>query len=158
MEEPCIPVTISVNDIAAHYTSDHRLTAPDGWEGEMVFQKGDLVKLDVGVHVAGAIADNAMTIEVGNGGKHTEQIKAARKQGMRRLRRCILELPWHEIGAAAEQVHKDAGFEPIRNLCGHELTRWNLHAGTSIPAHACGADNPGFKGGRIRFDLRSRAV
>ena len=55
--------------------------------------------------------------------------------------------PWHEIGAAAEQVHKDAGFEPIRNLCGHELTRWNLHAGTSIPAHACGADNPGFKGG-----------
>ena len=26
---PAFPVTISVNDIAAHYTSDHRLTAPD---------------------------------------------------------------------------------------------------------------------------------
>ena len=68
---PAFPVTISVNDIAAHYTSDHQLTTPEGWEDEMVFQKGDLVKLDVGVHVAGAIADNAMTIEVGNGGKHT---------------------------------------------------------------------------------------
>ena len=53
--------------------------------------------------------------------------------------------PWHEIGAAAEQVHKDAGFEPIVTY-GHELTRWNLHAGTSIPAHACGAENPGFEG------------
>jgi len=54
--------------------------------------------------------------------------------------------PWHEVGAAAEQVHTDAGFQPIRNLCGHELKRWNLHAGTSIPSYACGAESPGFKG------------
>ena len=143
---PAFPVTISVNDIAAHYTSDHRLTSPDGWEGEMIFQNGDLVKLDVGVHVAGAIADNAITIEVGNKGKHTEQIKAAKEARDASIEKMHPGTPWHEIGAAAEQVHKDAGFEPIRNLCGHELTRWNLHAGTSIPAHACGSDNPGFKG------------
>ena len=54
--------------------------------------------------------------------------------------------PWWEIGAAADQVHTDAGFQPIRNLCGHELKRWNLHAGTSIPSYACGAESPGFKG------------
>ncbi|HJO41952.1 MAG TPA: M24 family metallopeptidase, partial [Candidatus Thalassarchaeaceae archaeon] len=140
------PVTISVNDIAAHYTPDHRLTLPDGFEGEMVFQKGDLVKLDVGIHIAGALADNALTVEVGNGGNHTEQIKAAREARDASVEKMHPGTPWHEIGAAAEQVHKDAGFEPIRNLCGHELERWNLHAGTSIPGFACGSENPGFKG------------
>ena len=40
----------------------------------MIFQKGDLVKLDVGVHIKGALGDNALTVEVGNGGEHTDQI------------------------------------------------------------------------------------
>ena len=143
---PAFPVTISVNDIAAHYTSESRLLPPDGFEGEMIFQNGDLVKLDVGVHIAGAIADNAMTIEVGNGGNHTEQIKAAKEAREASIEKMHPDTPWHVVGAAAEQVHTDAGFEPIRNLCGHELKRWNLHAGVSIPAYACGPDNPSFKG------------
>ena len=60
------PVTISVNDMAAHYTSNTELTPPEGFDGEMVFQKGDLVKLDVGVHIKGALGENALTVEVGN--------------------------------------------------------------------------------------------
>ena len=70
---PAFPCTLSVNNIAAHFTTDHTLTPPEGVE-EMVLQKGDLVKLDIGVHVKGAIADNAITIEIGNGGNHTDQI------------------------------------------------------------------------------------
>ncbi|DAC34820.1 MAG: M24 family metallopeptidase [Candidatus Thalassarchaeaceae archaeon] len=144
---PAFPVTISVNDIAAHYTTNSQLTAPNGFEGEMIFQKGDLVKLDVGVHIAGALADNALTVEVGNGGNHTDQIKAAKDARDAAIEKMHPGTPWHKIGAAAEQAHTDAGFEPIRNLCGHELKRWNLHAGTSIPSHNCGSENPGFKGG-----------
>ena len=45
----------------------------------MVFQKGDLVKLDVGVQIQGRIGDNALTLEVGNGGNHTDQIRASRE-------------------------------------------------------------------------------
>ena len=45
----------------------------------MVFQNGDLVKLDVGVHINGHIGDNALTLEVGNKGNHTDQIKAAKE-------------------------------------------------------------------------------
>ena len=75
--KPAFPCTISVNDIAAHFTTDHLLTSPEDWNKPMTFKKGDLVKLDVGVHIHGAIADNALTMEVGNGRKHTEQIRAA---------------------------------------------------------------------------------
>ena len=44
---PAFPVTISVNDIAAHYTTNSILTKPEGLEEEMVFEKGDLVKLGI---------------------------------------------------------------------------------------------------------------
>ena len=114
--KPAFPCTISVNDIAAHYTTDHLLTPPEGRDGELVFNKGDLVKLDIGVHIHGAIADNAMTIEVGNGGKHTDQIRAAKDARDASIEQMHPGTPWHKVGAAAEQVAVDAGFEPIRNL------------------------------------------
>jgi len=144
--KPAFPVTLCVNDFAAHFTTDHTMKPPEGWKGDMVLQKGDLVKLDVGVHVKGAIADNAMTVEVGGGRKHTDQIRAAREARDAAIERMHPGTPWHEVGAAAEQASTDAGFEPIRNLCGHELKTFDLHAGTSVPSHACGANNQSFKG------------
>ena len=144
--QAAFPVTISVNDMAAHYTTNTQLTPPEGMEGEMVFEKGDLVKLDVGVHIKGAIGDNAITIEVGNGGNHTEQIKAAREARDAAVEVMHPGASLHKIGEAAEQVAKDAGFASISNLSGHELERWNLHAGLQIPSYDCGADNPGYKG------------
>ena len=144
--KPAFPCTISVNDIAAHYTTNHLLTPPEDLSGKMVFKRGDLVKLDIGVHIHGAIADNAITVEVGNAGKHTDQIQAARDARDSAIEMMQPGVPWHKVGAAAGQAATDAGFEPIRNLCGHQLEEYNLHAGTSIPAHQCGAENPGFKG------------
>jgi methionyl aminopeptidase len=87
-----------------------------------------------------------MTIEVGNNGEHTEQIKASKEARDAAIEKMHPGTPWHEIGAMAEQVTKDAGFVPISNLCGHQMKRWNLHAGLSIPMYACGPNNPGFKG------------
>ncbi|HIG02757.1 MAG TPA: M24 family metallopeptidase [Candidatus Poseidoniales archaeon] len=144
--KPAFPSTISVNGIAAHFTTDHTLRKPEGWEGEMIFKKGDLVKFDVGVHINGAIADNALSVEVGNGGNHTEQIKAAEEARDASIEKMHPGTPWHEVGAAAGQVQLDAGFNPIRNLCGHQLELWNLHAGVSVPSYACGPGNLGFVG------------
>ena len=143
---PAFPVTIAVDDLAAHYTTDHSVIAPEGWDREMVFQNGDLVKLDVGVHINGHIGDNALTIEVGNKGNHTEQIKAAKEARDSAIEMLHPGTPWYKVGAAAAQPSIDAGFQPIRNLCGHQLKPYELHAGVSVPSYACGPDNPGFKG------------
>lgn len=142
---PAFPCTLSVNNIAAHFTTDHTLTPPEGIE-EMILQKGDLVKLDIGVHVKGAIADNAITVEIGNGGNHTDQIRAAKEARDASIEKMHPGTPWHEVGAAAEQVAIDAGFQPIRNLSGHQLEKFNLHAGVSVPSHACGPNHPGYRG------------
>jgi len=144
--KPAFPCTISVNEIAAHYTTDHRLTPPEDWEHGMLFKSGDLVKLDIGVHIHGAIADNALTLELGNAGNHTELIKSAKDARDAAIEMMHPGTSWHKVGAAAEQVANDAGFEPIRNLCGHQLEIFNLHAGTSVPSFNCGPENPGFKG------------
>ena len=144
--QAAFPVTICVNDIAAHFTSNTELSPPEGFEGEMIFNKGDLVKLDVGSHIKGALGDNALTLEVGNGGEHTDQIKAAIDARDAAIEKMHPGTPWHQVGEAAEQVARDAGFEPISNLCGHKMERWSLHSGVSIPMFACGAGNPGFKG------------
>ena len=54
--------------------------------------------------------------------------------------------PWYKVGQAAAQPSLYAGFQPIRNLCGHQLKPWELHAGVSVPSYACGKDNQGFRG------------
>jgi methionyl aminopeptidase len=112
----------------------------------MILEKGDLVKIDYGVHIKGHIGDNAMSVEIGNGNNHTEQIKAAKEARDAAIEVMHPGTPWWKVGAAAAQPSIDAGFQPIRNLCGHQLKPWELHAGVSIPSYACGPDNRGFKG------------
>ena len=144
--KPAFPATIHTNDLAAHFTTNHLVEGPEDWEGDMVLQKGDCVKIDYGVHIKGHIGDNALTYEVGNTNNHTEQIKAAKDARDAAIEVMHPGTPWYKVGAAAAQPSIDAGFQPIRNLCGHQLKPWELHAGVSIPSYACGPDNRGFKG------------
>ena len=60
------PVNISRNNIAAHYSP---IT-----DDKLVFRKGDVIKLDVGVHIDGYIADTAVTVEVGTN-EYNDMIK-----------------------------------------------------------------------------------
>ena len=55
--KPAFPVNIARNHMAAHFTPK-----PDDVH---VFKEGDLVKLDVGAHIDGYIADTAITVEIG---------------------------------------------------------------------------------------------
>jgi len=144
--KPAFPGTIHTNDLAAHFTTNHSIEGVEGWDGETVLEKGDCVKIDYGVHIKGHIGDNALTFEVGNTNNHTEQIKAAKEARDAAIEVMHPGTPWYKVGAAAAQPSIDAGFQPIRNLCGHQLKPWELHAGVSIPSYACGSENRGFRG------------
>ena len=76
--KPAFPGTIATNDLAAHFTTNHLIDEVEDRQGSMVLEKGDLVKIDYGVHIKGHIGDNALSFEIGNGNNHTEQIKAAK--------------------------------------------------------------------------------
>ncbi len=132
--EPAFPANLSRNDEAAHYTP-----SPDD---VAVFEAGDLVKVDVGAHLEGAIADTADTVEVGGGHRHENLVRAAREG----LRAGIAEVrpgvEIEEISSAIAEAIRARGLKPIVDLTGHSIERYLLHAGKSIPnvpGHASGA-------------------
>jgi len=51
------PVNIGINNIAAHYTSPLK-------DDNLVIKNGDIVKIDLGVHIEGYIVDTAFTIRL----------------------------------------------------------------------------------------------
>ncbi|MEE9594721.1 MAG: type II methionyl aminopeptidase [Candidatus Hydrothermarchaeales archaeon] len=119
---PAFPCNISVNDISAHYSP----VAQD----ETTFKKGDLVKLDLGVHVDGYIADIAVTKNLGGDEKLVKASVDALEAAIEMIKPGTKT---NEVGAVVEETIKGAGFLPISNLTGHYLARWSLHGGTVIP-------------------------
>jgi len=122
---PAFPVNIAINDVAAHFTPRHDDT-------DLIFQRGDLVKLDVGAHVEGYIGDTALTVEVGTT-NYTDLIRAAKEALEVAIDIIKPGIEVSRIGAAVEQTIKGYGLKPIRNLTGHGLRKFKLHGGPSIP-------------------------
>ena len=120
---PAFPCNFSVNHVAAHYTP--------GVSDDVVVREGDLVKVDVGVSVDGFIADTAITVDVG--GSHGDLVRAAEEALEAVLRIMKPRVRIYEIGRAVEPVIKRRGFRVIRNLAGHTIGRYVIHAGTSVP-------------------------
>ena len=122
--KPGFPVQISINDIAAHYTA-----LP---EDTMQLKKGDLVKLDLGVHIEGYIGDTALTIEV-ESNKNQDLIKASKEALNQAIKLCKPGIKVCEIGEAVNETISSLGFKVIRNLSGHKIDRYILHSNISIP-------------------------
>ncbi len=123
--EPAFPCTTSLNACAAHFTPAHDDTTE--------LQDGDLVKLDCGASLNGALSDNAMTIEVGGGKEHEDLRKASEACLQEAISIIGPNVNLGDVGAAIELTAKDFGFKTIQNLTGHSLETYNLHAGLTVP-------------------------
>ncbi len=120
--KPAFPAQLSINSTAAHYN------AMIGDETE--FKEGDLIKLDVGVHVNGAIGDTACTIDLG---ENSALVKASEDALAAAIELAKPGVEVREIGAAISKTIRDAGFSPIKNLGGHGLAPYSVHTSPSIP-------------------------
>jgi len=119
---PGFPVNISINEMAAHFTPQLNET--------LMIKEEDYVKLDVGISVDGYIGDTAMTVRVA--GKD-DLIECSEKMLAAALEMFKPGTTIGEIGEAIESVSKEFGFNAVRNLTGHSLDRYDLHAGRTIP-------------------------
>ena len=116
------PPQISVNSCAAHYCP----TDTD----DIILKEGDVVKLDCGICVDGYIADSARTIDLGDNKELINASKDALGEAMKLMRP---EVSLSEIGATIQEAIQSYGFSPIKNLSGHGLDRWQVHAVPQIP-------------------------
>ncbi len=120
--QPAFPCNVSVNEIAAHYSPP--------LNDERTIQTGDLVKVDIGAQIDGYIADTAFSVSIGSPNPLVEAAEKALEAAISVVRPGI---DVGEIGKAVEQTITQLGFKPIRNLTGHSLAPWDLHAGITIP-------------------------
>jgi len=126
--QPAFPAQASRNEIAAHYCS-----AP---EDETVFVEGDLVKVDLGVHVDGWIADTACTVDLSADGRWKALVDASADALAAAIATVGDGVSVGDVGAAVERTITRAGFEPVRNLTGHGLDRWKVHVAPQVPNYA----------------------
>lgn len=117
------PVNISINDIAAHYTPDI--------DDTLTFQQGDLVKVDIGVHIDGYIADGAFSVSIGEQDK--ELIKATEEAVEKFIKEIRPDRTVGEMSKIVEEVVFSHGVNPIRNLAGHSVEQYLEHGRLSIP-------------------------
>ncbi|MDA7997948.1 MAG: type II methionyl aminopeptidase, partial [Nitrosopumilus sp.] len=98
---------------------------------QTVIGESDLVKVDLGAHVNGHIADTAVTVcydPVYDG-----LVQAAEEALAAAMSIARPGTKAREIGRAIETSVKGRGFKPIVNLSGHSLDRYTIHAGKTIP-------------------------
>ncbi len=121
--KPAFPLNISINEIAAHYTPEEN--------EETIIKETDLVKIDIGVHIDGYIADSAISINIAN--NHAKLIEAS-QQALENVKSILkIGVSLKEIGKEIEQTIKRKGFNPISNLSGHFLEKYIPHFAPSIP-------------------------
>lgn len=116
------PPNISLNEAAAHDTA-----APSD---DRTFAAGDLVKLDIGIHIEGYIADTALTVDLGDNALLVEASRAALDSALSMAKPGIRA---GELGAAIQEAIVSRGFRPVSNLTGHGLALYSLHASPSVP-------------------------
>jgi len=117
------PCNVDIDHIAAHYCApiNDNTVIPDR----------SLVKLDIGVHVDGYIADTAKTVCFDPMLNYlVEAATAGLDAAISTIRPGVRA---NDIGAAIEDAIKSHGAKPISNLTGHKLARYVVHAGLSIP-------------------------
>ncbi|MGC8935797.1 MAG: type II methionyl aminopeptidase [Candidatus Methanomethylicaceae archaeon] len=121
--EPAFPCNVGIDSVGAHYTS------PPG--DLMVISEGALVKVDLGAHVNGFVADSALTVSVGS--DYEEMIGVADEALEKALETVSVGGRISDVGVVVERTIRSHGYKPISNLTGHQISRYTIHAGVSVP-------------------------
>ncbi len=121
--EPAFPCNVSLNDIAAHYTAE-----PDD---QTIVRENDILKIDIGVHINGYIADTAVTVCYN---PEYEMLVNATEIALQEAIKIVkVGVNVSEIGRVIEDTARHFNFKPIYNLSGHSLAQYTIHAGKTIP-------------------------
>lgn len=121
--QPAFPCNVSINEVAAHYTSPPN--------DKHTIQPNSLVKVDIGVHVDGYIADTAVTICFNP--EYENLVRAAEEALSVAVKTIHAGISTSTLGTAIQKTIKAYGCKPVSNLTGHQIARYLIHTGKSVP-------------------------
>lgn len=126
------PTGCSLNYVAAHYS-------PNTGD-ETVLGYDDVMKLDFGTHIGGRIIDCAMTVHFNP--RYDPLVAAVRAATNAGIAAAGIDVRLGDVGAAVQEVMESYEVElggktyqvkSIRNLNGHSIDPYKIHAGKSVP-------------------------
>lgn len=126
------PTGVSLNHVAAHYT-------PNPGD-DTVLGERDVMKVDFGTQIAGRIIDCAFTVAFDP--VFDDLLAAVRAATDAGVRAAGVDARLGEIGGEIQEVMeshevtidgKTSVVRSIRNLNGHSIGPWHIHAGKSVP-------------------------
>ncbi|XP_074644964.1 uncharacterized protein LOC141901551 [Tubulanus polymorphus] len=126
------PTGCSLNHCAAHYTPNAGDTTVLGYD--------DVCKIDFGTHINGRIIDCAFTMSFNP--KYDKLLEAVKDATNTGIRNAGIDVRLCDIGEAIQEVMESYEVEldgktyqvkPIRNLNGHSIGPYRIHAGKTVP-------------------------
>lgn len=126
------PTGCSRNHCAAHYT-------PNAGD-PTVLEYDDVTKIDFGTHINGRIIDCAFTLSFNP--KYDKLIEAVRDATNTGIKTAGIDVQLCDVGAAIQEVMESYEVEldgktyqvkSIRNLNGHSIAPYRIHAGKTVP-------------------------
>lgn len=126
------PTGCSLNWVAAHWT-------PNSGD-KTVLQYDDVMKLDFGTQIEGRIIDCAFTVAFNP--MFDSLLEASREATNTGIREAGIDVRLGDIGAAIQEVMESYEVEingktyqvkSVRNLNGHSIGPYQIHAGKSVP-------------------------
>ncbi|XP_072233116.1 methionine aminopeptidase 2 [Leuresthes tenuis] len=126
------PTGCSLNHCAAHYTPNAGDTT--------VLQYDDVCKIDFGTHINGRIIDCAFTVTFNP--KYDKLLEAVKDATNTGIKNAGIDVRLCDVGEAIQEVMESYEVEldgktyqvkPIRNLNGHSIGQYRIHAGKTVP-------------------------
>ncbi len=121
--EPAFPTNLSINEIAAHYTPTH--------DDEKIAH--GLLKVDLGAQIEGWVADTAFSLDLDDTTENKLLIETAEDALKAATKAIKVGISTHEVGKEIQRTAISNHINPIVNLSGHEIDKYDLHAGITIP-------------------------
>ena len=126
------PTGCSLNHVAAHYTPN-----PGDFR---TIEKGDVCKIDFGTHVNGLIIDCAFSVAFDP--QFDNLLLAVQDATDTGLKEAGIDVRLGDIGEAIQEAMesyevvingKTHQVKAVKNLCGHTIEAYKIHAGKSVP-------------------------
>jgi methionyl aminopeptidase len=117
------PCNVSANEIAAHFTSPPR--------DKRTIPEKSVVKIDLGAHVDGYIADTAVTVCFNP--EYENLVETAERALEKAVEILRPGLSISQFGSTIQGTIKSYGCKPVSNLTGHQVGRYLIHTGKSLP-------------------------
>lgn len=103
----------------------------------VVFRKGDVVSIDVGLFYKGYHTDTSLTVAI-EGNKQTKAFLATGKKALNQaIKKAVAGGRIYDLSLAMQNVIEKAGYTPIKALVGHGIGK-SLHEAPHIPCFVSG--------------------